>query len=204
MTAASPPSALESLRGLSVGDAFGEQVMWQGLSRRVAMGRDPSPPWRWTDDTALAIAQVRELQHNGSIAGRSLAARMADTYRADPNRGFGAGMHRLFPRFLDGESWEQASAALFEGQGSFGNGAAMRMAPLGAWFAAPSDDQTDGPTLDLVIDQATRGSRVTHAHPEGIAGGVAIAVTAAQPLRSAATSTPPAPSSAGSWPHAWA
>ena len=51
-----------------------------------------------------------------------------------------------------------------------GNGSAMRVAPLGAYFA---DD------LDRCADQARTSSLVTHTHPEGIAGAIAVAVAAA-------------------------
>lgn len=54
--------------------------------------------------------------------------------------------------------------------GSWGNGAAMRVAPLGAWFA---DD------LEAVVTEAVRSAAVTHAHGEAIAGSVAVAVAAA-------------------------
>jgi ADP-ribosylglycohydrolase len=78
-------------------------------------------------------------------------------------------MHGLLREIGDGADWRPAAAAQFGGQGSFGNGAAMRVAPLGAYFA---DD------LDLLVDQATRSAEVTHTHHEGIAGAVAVAVAA--------------------------
>jgi ADP-ribosylglycohydrolase len=46
----------------------------------------------------------------------------------------------------------------------------MRVAPLGAYFA---DD------LSIVPEQAAKSARVTHFHPEGIAGAIAVAVAAA-------------------------
>jgi ADP-ribosylglycohydrolase len=46
----------------------------------------------------------------------------------------------------------------------------MRAAPLGAYFA---DD------LDAVVEHARRAAEVTHAHPEGIAGSIAVAAAAA-------------------------
>jgi ADP-ribosylglycohydrolase len=67
-------------------------------------------------------------------------------------------------------SWREAAASLFGGEGSFGNGGAMRVAPLGAYFA---DD------LERVVEEARRSALVTHAHPEGQAGAIAIAVAAA-------------------------
>lgn len=47
----------------------------------------------------------------------------------------------------------------------------MRVAPLGAYFA---DD------LDTVVKQSRLSAEVTHAHPEGIAGGVVAACTGAE------------------------
>jgi ADP-ribosylglycohydrolase len=51
-----------------------------------------------------------------------------------------------------------------------GNGAAMRVAPLGAFFA---DD------LAGAAANAGRSAAVTHTHPEGEAGAVAVAIAAA-------------------------
>jgi len=69
-----------------------------------------------------------------------------------------------------GETWREAAYAREEGGGSYGNGGAMRVAPLGAYFA---DD------MDALIENARLSSEVTHSHPEGIAGAIAIAVAAA-------------------------
>jgi ADP-ribosylglycohydrolase len=69
-----------------------------------------------------------------------------------------------------GESWQEAAPDLFAGQGSYGNGAAMRVAPLGAYFA---DD------IKKVIQQAELSAVVTHSHPEAIAGAIATALAAA-------------------------
>ena len=60
---------------------------------------------------------------------------------------------------------------MFEGQGSFGNGAAMRVAPVGAYFAGD---------IGAVVEQAARSSVITHTHDEAIAGSIAVAVAAAQ------------------------
>jgi ADP-ribosylglycohydrolase len=55
----------------------------------------------------------------------------------------------------------------FGGQGSWGNGAAMRAAPLGAWHAAD---------LDRVAEQTVRQSEVSHHHPEAVAVALAAAL----------------------------
>src|SRR5437867_5766872 len=51
-----------------------------------------------------------------------------------------------------------------------GNGGAMRVAPVGAYFA---DD------INRVAREARASCVVTHTHPEGIAGAIAVAVAAA-------------------------
>jgi ADP-ribosylglycohydrolase len=63
-----------------------------------------------------------------------------------------------------------SAAAAFGGQGSRGNGAAMRVVPLGAY-------RPDRPRL--AAQEAIRSTEVTHAHPEGVAGAVLVAVAAA-------------------------
>jgi ADP-ribosylglycohydrolase len=79
-------------------------------------------------------------------------------------------MKRLLRLIREGGSWRELSSGLFGGHGSWGNGAAMHVAPLGAWFA---DD------LAEAARQAKLSAEVTHAHSEGIAGAVAVAVAAA-------------------------
>jgi ADP-ribosylglycohydrolase len=80
------------------------------------------------------------------------------------------GMVHMLPRVRNGGSWREIAPAMFGEQGSFGNGAAMRVAPIGAYFA---DD------LDAVVEQARRSAVVTHAHPEAVAGAIAVACAAA-------------------------
>ena len=67
-----------------------------------------------------------------------------------------------------------ASRELFGGQGSMGNGGAMRAGPLGAYFADVLRDD-----LPLLIEQARLSAEVTHAHAEGQAGAIAVALAAA-------------------------
>jgi ADP-ribosylglycohydrolase len=171
-----------ALEGLSIGDAFGERFflrpgdVWDGqpvvsagiAERLLDLRALPASPWRYTDDTEMALSIVSVLRRHGAIDQGALAQSFAERY--DPSRGYGPAMHRLLRQIGAGDPWQEAAASLFEGQGSFGNGASMRVAPVGAYFA---DD------LDQVVEQARRSAEVTHAHPEGIAGAVAVAVAAA-------------------------
>lgn len=174
-----PSSALDSLSGLAFGDAFGDR--WFGILRREgpepleSRTLPPEPVWRWSDDTAQALVLVRELAEGDGIVDQDrFARRLAEEYAADTHRGYGASMHDVLRRIGAGEPWRELVAAQFEGMGSWGNGAAMRVAPLGAWHAAD---------LDTVVEQAARQSAVSHHHPEAAAGAVAVAVAAALATR---------------------
>ena len=183
--------ARRSLDGLSVGDAFGERYFMSAelaselirsgqyadlpviyddelLARVVAERRAPSEKlWRFTDDTQMALSVVENLRDFGAINADELARSFSRNY--DDSRNYGAAMRGLLPR-LQNEDFRVLAPQLFDGSGSFGNGAAMRVAPLGAYFA---DD------LEAAIANARRSAEVTHAHDEGIAGAIAVAVAAA-------------------------
>ncbi|WP_242613319.1 ADP-ribosylglycohydrolase family protein [Herbihabitans rhizosphaerae] len=146
-----------SLVGLAVGDAYGEQAVLP-----------TPPPWRWTDDAEMACSVYAVLARDGRIDQDVLAASFAEHY--DPDRGYGSGAGRMLLRQRAGEPWRDVAADAFGGNGSWGNGAAMRVAPVGVWFRTSLDD---------VVDQAAASARVTHTHPEGVAGAVGVAVAAA-------------------------
>lgn len=179
-------TALDSLRGLALGDGFGERWFHRANREAIEMIQArqlPSEsPWYWTDDTAMALTVVRMLQLHGEIRQDVLAEMFGATYQADAYRGYGYGMTVLLPRLAENPgTWNIQARSLFNGQGSLGNGAAMRAAPLGAWFCQD---------LGAVSEQARLAAEVTHAHPEGISGAIAIAVAAAVAAASRGTPTP--------------
>ncbi|GEM30053.1 hypothetical protein NN3_10600 [Nocardia neocaledoniensis NBRC 108232] len=160
--------ANDSLDGLSVGDALGAQFFVPGRSvAELLAGRPPAGPWEWTDDTEMACSVLSELRTRGRIDPTALAAVFAD--RCEPYRGYSGGTVALLHQIRDGRPWAEAAAALFDGRGSWGNGAAMRVAPLGAFLAGD---------LDRAAAEAASSAEVTHAHPEAIVGAMAVAVAA--------------------------
>lgn len=173
--------ALCSLEGLSVGDAFGEQFFgWPALVEdRIERRALARAPWPYTDDTEMALSLVAVLAERGIIDQDELAQSFALHY--DPGRGYGPAMHGLLPQYGGGGDWRALAPTLFGGRGSFGNGAAMRVAPVGAYFA---DD------LSAVVENAARSAEVTHAHPEAIAGAIATAVAAACACRCRGSAPP--------------
>ncbi len=168
-------AALNCLNGLATGDAFGEcffsialnpQSHLQYFETRTL----PNWRWRWTDDTAMTLSIVEVLMKHGAIDQDALADAFARRYGEDDSRGYGGAAHEILRSIRHGVDWRIAAQAVFGGAGSLGNGGAMRAAPIGAYF---SDD------LAAVVEQARASAEVTHAHLDGQAGAIAVAVAAA-------------------------
>ncbi|GLW59091.1 ADP-ribosylglycohydrolase family protein [Kitasatospora phosalacinea] len=179
-----PRPASDSLHGLALGDAFGDRWFHPPVDQASAesAARIVRPaPWHWTDDTAMALVLARHLRARGEVEPAALAREFAAEYTAFPHRKYGPSMHQVLRAVQDGADHVAVTSALFGGQGSHGNGAAMRVAPLGAWFA---DD------LAAVAEQAARSAGTTHAHPEAVAGAQAVALAAALAVRSRGAAAP--------------
>ena len=164
--------AREVIDGLSVGDALGEALSYRFYDARELVQRldgYTSASLRYTDDTELSLAIVETLERMRSIDEEVIAGSYGRHVLANPDRGYGKMARRVLGDIAAGTPWKDVSSSVF-GNGSFGNGGAMRVAPLGAYFA---DD------LDRVVRMAERSARVTHYHPEGIAGAVVVAIASA-------------------------
>lgn len=168
--------ALLSLHGVAVGDGLGEMMFSrpEQAYEMIMQDRLPPPPWWHTDDTEMAISVVEVLRSFGAIDQDALARHFLERFVESPDRGYGSGARRQLRMMLDGVEWRTASREAFSGEGSLGNGSAMRAAPIGAWFAED---------LDRVAAEARSSAMITHMHSEGVAGAQAIAVAAAMAWR---------------------
>lgn len=162
------------LLGLAVGDGLG--APFEG-SRKVSERKlgavlADSSPLPFTDDTAMAIGLTESLLDRDGFDGDHMMARFAVDHAAEPWRGYGAGPPQIFAHYRRGVPWGEAAGRVFSGTGSYGNGGAMRVAPV-ALFA--NGDLATGARL------ATSTAALTHAHPLGAGGAVlqAVAVTLA-------------------------
>jgi len=173
--------AFHSLEGLSVGDALGGffEFSQGAVSRRITEHIVPQGIWHWTDDTQMALALVAVLQETGGIDQDRLAVSLATRYERE--RGYGMASRAVLKGIRTDGDWRTHAARVFQGQGSYGNGCASRVPPIGAYFA---DD------LEAVITHARRSAEVTHAHPEAGAGAIAVAVATAWAWRLRDTERP--------------
>lgn len=167
----SAAQAWSSLQGLALGDAFGERFFaptraWVAF---LEGGDPPDGVWRWTDDTAQAVALVQHLRATGGdVDPAALGRALGERYLLEPARGYGRKAHGILADLGRGVPWEQA-AAVYGGTGSMGNGSAMRVAPLGAWHAGEPE---------RAAALGARSALPTHLHPEGQAAAAAVAVAA--------------------------
>lgn len=164
--------AKRALDGIALGDCFGQtffvkdEVAYQRIRERKIL----EEAWYFTDDTVMGIGIYRILEKYGEINQDKLAEIFARNYLLDWHRGYGGTAHSILREIGEGADWREVAPKVFNGMGSMGNGAAMRAAPIGAYFA---DD------LDKVMYEARKSAEVTHSHIEGIVGALAIAAGAA-------------------------
>jgi len=155
-----------------LGDAFGWSLPKLSKSIEDIQQEQPlySKLWKYTDDTEMAIAIVDILAQYQRIQQDELAQEFAKRFHADMERGYGAVAYWILFRIHQGMPWKKASTTPYSGEGSKGNGAAMRSAPIGAYFHD---------NLEQVVEQVRLSAEVTHAHPDGQAGAIAIAIASA-------------------------
>jgi poly(ADP-ribose) glycohydrolase ARH3 len=152
-------AARGALLGTFVGDALG--MPYEGSSpervpERVEMVEARLGRGTYTDDTEMMIALAESLRDRGRVEAEPLAQAFLAAHR--PERGYGAGTLAVFGLWRAGVSVDEAALRALPG-GSYGNGAAMRVAPVGVLFAQ------DPERLRV---EAERSARVTHAHPLGV------------------------------------
>jgi len=170
------------LLGAALGDAVGELAF-------TCRGREPlearateAELLRYTDDTAMALVLAAHLLERGEVDTEALGAAFHRAYAEEPWRGYGPGPPCLF-RLVEerGLPYEEAARTLYGGRGSLGNGAAMRVAPVGLlghrWPAG------------RLYEAAAASARATHTHPVGVDG----AAVQARAVARACTLDPGAP-----------
>ena len=152
------------LLGTFVGDAVAAR--WEGAEAvaldearerlTVALSADTLT---YTDDTQMALALAEHLCDHPAVDQAELAVTFLEHFEG--HRGYARGMFGIVDAWCSGQDFAAAARSVFP-EGSFGNGAAMRVAPVGAVWDDPF----------VVAAAAGRQAVLTHAHPIGIDGAI--------------------------------
>lgn len=162
---------LGGMVGSALGDAIGELAFRYREKENLIAEVDEAEELIYTDDTAMAIGLAESLIERGDLDSENLGKRFHENYLNEPWRGYGPGPPAVFGMVeRSGIGYGEAAKSLFGGQGSFGNGAAMRIVPLGLFFHASP----------RIYEKAVASASVTHAHPVGLDGAAVQAKAVAQ------------------------
>jgi len=156
--------------GTAVGDSLGARREGSSAIAEIA---DLAP--RYTDDTAMTIAVAESLVEQKDFHYWHMAERFLRNYELEPWRRYGHTISRVFRLMRHGQlGFGMIDRNLYP-DGSFGNGAAMRVAPIGLLY---HDDP------EMLRDVAYNCAGITHSHELGLEGAalqacsVALAVLA--------------------------
>ena len=138
---------ITAMLGVIAGDVIGSRFEWAPI--KTIDFPLFHPLCSFTDDSVLTVATASAI-----LRGAPFDEMYLDFGRRYPNAGYGGNFHK----------WLAASDP--RPYNSYGNGSAMRVAPVG-WACA---DEAS------VLREAERSAAVTHDHPEGVKGAQATAL----------------------------
>ncbi len=169
------------LLGVAVGDALGQPVEAfppKRLVRDFGEVRDfmagdsrlplPLGAGQWTDDTQMTLDVTRSILRCGKVDPADIAAEFLADHEAEGIRFSGFTIKYSLLRLKRGMPWDQSG---LDDEQTQGNGAAMRVAPVGLLHCR---------NLDQLPEAARLASIMTHRHPEAIAGAIAVAYLVAR------------------------
>jgi poly(ADP-ribose) glycohydrolase ARH3 len=151
-----------AILGCFLGDAFG--AGFEGMSPDRATFHLGSLSKKfsrnYTDDTDMTLALGESIAQTGGVDPEDVAKQFS--LHCDLTRGYAIGTIKAVQALRAGLKWPEVARIVFE-DGSFGNGAAMRVSPVGLFY---HDD------LDKIQEEAVKQASITHVHPLGQWGAV--------------------------------
>ena len=153
---------LGALIGTGIGDALG--APFEGWSEvkleKIEEVAERREVLTYTDDTHMMIGVAESLIKTRGFDGENMTQTFVKNYELEPFRGYGPGPPRIFRLIRAGKAWDKAAQELYHG-GSYGNGSAMRVAPIGVLYY-------DNP--EILREVAHKSSQITHTHTLGKEG----------------------------------
>ncbi|MFP4050933.1 MAG: ADP-ribosylglycohydrolase family protein [Thermoplasmata archaeon] len=157
------------LLGSALGDVIGELAFRYNSREKLYSKLEETDQLKYTDDTAMAIGLAESLiENDGEIDQKHIGDTFRKNYEKEPWREYGQGPPKIFRMVENSEKgYFEAAQTLFGGEGSKGNGSAMRIAPVGILF---SND-------DSQYEKAVKTVEVIHTHPLGKDGAALLSIT---------------------------
>ena len=151
-----------ALVGTGTGDALGAffEGHFEVNIKAIEAAAESAEVLNYTDDTHMMIGIAESLIKSRGFDGEDMAATFAGNYELEPWRGYGPGPPHIFRMLRAGIAWDEVAERLYRG-GSYGNGSAMRIAPVGVLYH-------NNP--ERLIEVAHKSSQITHAHRLGKEG----------------------------------
>jgi poly(ADP-ribose) glycohydrolase ARH3 len=151
-----------AILGCFLGDAYGSSFEGMDTERARFYISDLSKKFtrNYTDDTDMTLALAESLVRCGTINPEDIAKQFSLV--CDLTRGYAFGTIKAVLALRTGQEWHRVARIVFE-NGSFGNGAAMRVSPVGLFY---HDD------LAALQEAALKQANITHVHPLGQWGAV--------------------------------
>jgi poly(ADP-ribose) glycohydrolase ARH3 len=158
-----------SLLGCAFGDILGANLEFRSQAEiqrdygRVDGFLDSGarPLGMFTDDTEMTLALTASLIECGRLDARHCAAAYAAVFRAEPRRGYGPAVSKVLTMLSDGADYRITGRPVYP-EGSFANGGAMRIAPVGLAYR--------NATEEILREAVKQALLCTHVHPDAVDG----------------------------------
>jgi poly(ADP-ribose) glycohydrolase ARH3 len=126
---------LGSMIGSALGDAIGELAFSYPSKHALCTQVHQVNKLCYTDDTAMSIGLAESILNTGDLDQQDLGDTFQRNFLREPWRGYASGPPTIFSIVEKyGVTYREAAKSLFGGEGSLGNGAAMRIASVGLYF----------------------------------------------------------------------
>lgn len=166
-----------SIQGVLIGDCFGATYEGELLNKsdksvlRKSLDKLEAkyvrlPTRQYTDDTAMTKALMTSLIQRNGFDQMDTAKEFTAEYFKNPNRGYGEAIGTVFRKLKAGNFDDILGPAQnqFNGSGSYGNGAAMRISPVALLCAQKP--------MEELITMVRGQSVITHTHELAITGSL--------------------------------
>jgi len=175
------------LLSVMIGDALGSAVegwghkhigdVYNGLLRDYKhgkhMGLTEVRKGMYTDDTNSTLALASSLVENKGLLPSHAAMQYAKFWKLKPIRGYPPSAMAVMQAVLDGTDCRKTGTLCFK-DGSFANGGAMRISPIGLAYRNATDEQLHSAVRMAIIS--------SHVHPEAIDGAWLVVCEGYKPI----------------------